>query len=126
MTFEGRVVRISPSVDQASRTFQVETLIPNKRGLLRPGGLARASIVIDAQAQAAVVPLEAIVHFAGVTKIFMVADGKAKAISDIKTGVEGRGWIEVIGSHLPPAGEVVTTGQTHLADGTPVTIRRFD
>ena len=79
----------------------------------------RASIVIDAQAKAAVVPIEAIVRFAGVTKIFLVDQGKARAIGDIKTGVEGRGWIEVISGQLPPPRDVVTTGQTHLADGTP-------
>lgn len=124
MSFEGRVARISPSVDPGSRTFQVETLIPNKRGLLRPGGLARASIVIDAQAKAAVVPIEAIVHFAGVTKIFLVDRGKARSIGDIRTGVEGRGWVEVVSERLPAAGEVVTSGQSHLADGSPVTVRK--
>jgi membrane fusion protein, multidrug efflux system len=123
MNFEGRVVRISPSVDQASRTFQVETLIPNKRGLLRPGGLARASIVIDAQAKAAVVPIEAIVHFAGVTKIFLVDQGKARSIGDIRTGVEGQGWVEIISGQLPPTGDVVTSGQAHLADDSPVIVR---
>ena len=124
MVFEGRVARISPSVDPSSRTFQVETLIPNKRGLLRPGGLARASIVTDAEAKAAVVPIEAIVRFAGVTKLFLVEHGKARAIGDVRTGVEGRGWIEVKSSHLPHAADVVTTGQTQLADGTPVVVRK--
>ena len=57
---------------------------------------------------------------AGVTKIFIVEDGKARAINDIKTGKEGRGWVEVISGQLPPTAEVVTTGQTQLADGTPV------
>ena len=78
MTFEGRVSRISPSVDPSNRTFQVETLVPNERGLLRPGGLASASIVTDSQAKAAVVPFESIVRFAGVTKLFIVEDGKAQ------------------------------------------------
>jgi membrane fusion protein (multidrug efflux system) len=123
LTFEGRVARISPSVDPSNRTFQVETLVPNERGLLRPGGLARASIVTDSQAKAAVVPVESIVRFAGVTKLFIVEGGKAKSINDIKTGKEGRGWVEVVSRQLPPAAEVVTTGQSQLADGTPVVIR---
>lgn len=123
MTFEGRVARISPSVDSASRTFQVETVIPNQRGLLRPGGLARAAIVTDAHAEAAVVPIEAIVRYAGVTKVFVVDDGKARAIGDIETGVERNGWIEVTSSQLPRTAEVVTTGQTKLADGTLVEVR---
>jgi RND family efflux transporter MFP subunit len=123
MTFEGRVSRISPSVDPSNRTFQVETIVPNERGLLRPGGLAGASIVVDAKATAAVVPFESIVHFAGVTKLFLVEDGKARAINDIKTGKEGRGWVEIVSPELPKAADVVTTGQSQLADGTPVVVR---
>ena len=120
---EGKVARINPSVDSSSRTFQVETLVPNGRGLLRPGGFAKAAIVTDAEARAAVVPLDSIVRFAGVTKLFIVENGKARAISDIKTGSEGRGWVEVSSKQLPDAAAVVTTGQTQLADGTPVVIR---
>ena len=123
LTFEGKIARINPSVETASRTFQVETLVPNERGLLRPGGFAKASIITDAEAKAAVVPVESIVRFAGVTKLFIVENGKARSISDIKTGSEGRGWVEVTSKQLPETAQVVTTGQTQLADGTPVVIR---
>ena len=123
VAIEGKVARINPSVDSSSRTFQVETLVPNERGLLRPGGFAKASIITDAEARAAVVPLDSIVRFAGVTKVFIVENGKARSISDIKTGSEGRGWIEVTSKLLPETGAVVTTGQTQLADGTSVAIR---
>src|SRR5208283_1057867 len=34
LTFEGKVVRINPSVDPVSRTFQVETQVPNERRLV--------------------------------------------------------------------------------------------
>jgi RND family efflux transporter MFP subunit len=122
--FAGKVARISPSVDPTSRTFPVEAIVPNTRGLLRPGGFARASIITESQAKAAVVPVESIVRFAGVTKLFIVEHGKARAIDDIKTGKEGRGWIEVMSRQLPPSAEVVTTGQSQLADQTPVSIRR--
>jgi membrane fusion protein (multidrug efflux system) len=121
--FEGKVVRINPSIDSQNRTFQVETLIPNDRRLLRPGGFAKATIVTDSAAQASVVPIESIVRFAGVTKLFVVEDNKARAINDIVTGAEGRGWVEVTSRSLPPAASVVTTGQTQLADGTPVLVR---
>ena len=67
--------------------------------------------------------LESIVRFAGVTKLFIVENGKARSINDIKTGNEGRGWVEVTSKLLPDDRQVVTTGQTQLADGTPVVIR---
>jgi membrane fusion protein (multidrug efflux system) len=124
VAFEGKIARINPSVDSASRTFQVETLIPNERGLLRPGGFAKASIITDAEAKAAVVPVESIVHFAGVTKLFVVENGRARSINNIKTGNEGRGWVEVSSKELPEMADVVTTGQTHLADGTEVWVRQ--
>jgi multidrug efflux pump subunit AcrA (membrane-fusion protein) len=122
MTFEGKVARINPAVDALSRTFQVEALVPNSRGLLRPGGFAKASIVTDQKAQATVVPLEAIVRFAGVTKLFVVDGEKARAIS-VETGQEGSGWIEVLGN-VPAKARVVVTGQGQLADGTAVAIRQ--
>ena len=119
VAIEGKVARINPSVDSSSRTFQVETLVPNERGLLRPGGFAKASIITDAEAKAAVVPIDSIVRFAGVTKLFIVENGKARSINDIKTGTEGRGWIEVTSKQLPAPAAVVTTGQTQLPTERP-------
>jgi membrane fusion protein, multidrug efflux system len=76
--------------------------------------------------RAAVVPLDSIVRFAGVTKLFVIENGKARTISDIKTGSEGRGWVEVTSKQLPETAAVVTTGQTQLSDGTPVVIREAE
>jgi RND family efflux transporter MFP subunit len=123
LIFEGKVARINPSVDSLSRTFRVETLVPNDRRLLRAGGFAKATIVTDSASLAAVVPIESIVRFAGVTKLFVVEDSQARAINDIVIRAEGQGWVEVSSKSLPEAASVVTTGQTQLADHTPVLIR---
>ena len=120
-SFLGTVARINPQVDSMSRTFQVEALVPNARGLLRPGGFAKAAIITKTDAQAVVVPIESVVKFAGVTKIFVIEAGKARAIA-VETGLEGKDWVEVSGD-LPAKGRVVTSGQTMLADGTPVDVR---
>jgi multidrug efflux pump subunit AcrA (membrane-fusion protein) len=126
LAFQGKVARINPSVDPVSRTFQVETQVPNDRRLLRAGGFAKATIITDRSANAAVAPTESIIHFAGVTKLFVVENGKARSINDIVTGVEGPGWIEVSSNGLPSTAQVVTTGQSQLADGTAVAIRTPD
>src|SRR5208337_2892505 len=123
LLFLGKVVRINPSVDAVSRTFQVETQVPNDRRLLRAGGFAKATIITDSAAQAAVAPTESIIRFAGVTKLFFVENGKARSVNDIVTGSEGPGWVEVTSKSLPTSGMVVITGQTQLANGTPVVIR---
>ncbi|WP_422931300.1 efflux RND transporter periplasmic adaptor subunit [Singulisphaera sp. PoT] len=121
MTFEGKVTRINPSIDAASRTFKVEISVPNNRGLLRPGGFAKASILTKTGDKSKVVPLESVVKYAGVTKLFMVEGDKVRSIN-VETGLEGPGWVEVTGK-LPDTGHVVTTGQTQLADGTLIVVR---
>ena len=121
-TFTGRVDHMSPSADPVSHTRMVEALVPNHQGLLLPGEFAKVSIVTRPEAEAVVVPIECIVNFAGVTKIFVVEDGKSRAIP-VETGLEGKDWVEVTGL-LPTRGQVVTSGQAMLAEGTPVSIRK--
>ena len=122
-TFEGKVARINPSVDSASRTFQVEAVAANDEGLLRPGGFAKAVVVTEAEAEATVVPIESIIQFAGVTKLFVLDGDKVRAIDDLVLGREGIGWVEVSSKSMPTSGKVVVTGQSKLADGTKVVVR---
>lgn len=69
-------------------------------------------------AEATTVPLESIVTFAGVTKIFLVEDGKAREVQ-VTTGagkhLDGSDWAFDTGGQL-----VVTSGQSVLADGSTV------
>ncbi|GIW89502.1 MAG: acriflavin resistance protein [Isosphaeraceae bacterium] len=125
--FVGRVSRINPAVDPLSRSFQVEAIVPNAEGKLRPGGFAKGEIVLRTDAQSVVVPLEAIYRFAGVTKIYLVEDGKARGYP-VRVGRVTKGLAAVVGDgvELPETGSVVTTGQSvlaKLAEATPVVIR---
>ncbi|MBL9091196.1 MAG: efflux RND transporter periplasmic adaptor subunit [Planctomycetaceae bacterium] len=127
---EGRVVRISPTVDTANRTFQVEVSVRNGERLLKPGSFATASILIGTDAQAVTVPEEAIMRFAGVTKVFAVSGDQAVVVP-VETGtrleiadVRGtpRRWVEIVGG-VAAGASVVTTGHAQLAEGTPVRVR---
>ena len=120
-TFEGKVARINPSVDSTSRTFQAEIAVPNPEGKLRPGGFAKASILTHVDTQAVIVPLESVVKFAGVTKLFIVKDKAAHAIP-VETGPEGDGWVEVFGK-VPDDAQVITSGFAQIAEGTSVVVR---
>lgn len=124
--FRGRVARISPSIDRASRTFQVEVTVPNEDRRLSPGGFAKASILTRVDADALAIPEEALVSFAGVTKVFAIREGKAREVhvraGESLPGGDGRTWIEVAGD-LPGDASIITSGQTRLADGTAVRLR---
>jgi RND family efflux transporter MFP subunit len=128
-TFAGTVARVSPAVDRASRTFAVEIHVPNVDRRLSPGSFSKAAILTRVDEKAATVPEEALVSFAGVTKVFVVKDGVARAVPvrpgvavDVPGAGRPRTWVEVEGE-LPVGTPVVTNGQTQLADGTAVRVR---
>jgi multidrug efflux pump subunit AcrA (membrane-fusion protein) len=96
--------------------------VPNADRKLRPGGFAKASIITQRSDQATIVPLDAIVRFAGVTKLFTVVDGQKAHAIEVETGKEGPGWAEIL-QPLPDGAQVVTSGQSQLAEGTAVVVR---
>jgi RND family efflux transporter MFP subunit len=130
VTFAGSVARVSPAVDRASRTFQVEIHVPNPDRRLSAGSFAKAAILTRIDEQAPTVPEEALVHFPGVTKVFIVKDNVAREMPvrargpvDVSGPDRPRTWVEIEGE-LPVGTPVVTAGQTQLADGTAVRVRQ--
>lgn len=119
--FPGSVSRINPTVDVQNRTFEIEVTLLNRDHRLKPGGFAKAEVVTAPSAQALVLPLEALVRFAGVTKVFRIREGRAEEVL-VKLGSRGPDWFEVLGE-LQAGDQIVTSGQTRLANGTPVSIR---
>jgi RND family efflux transporter MFP subunit len=128
-TFAGTVARVNPSVDTASRTFQVEVQVPNDDRALHPGSFAKVEILTHTDPAAVTVPEEAVIRFAGVTKLFAVKDGAACEVP-VRTGPtleltehgRKRAWVEVTGE-LPAGTPVVTSGHSRLAQGTAVRVR---
>jgi RND family efflux transporter MFP subunit len=120
--FSGTVNRVNPAVDPATRTFEVEVIVPNPDGDLKPGGFARAAIHTRVDCAAVTVPLSAVVQFAGITKVFVVEDGKAKEVP-VTLGVQTTDWVEIVNSELRAGTHVVTSGQNVLAADTRVSIR---
>jgi RND family efflux transporter MFP subunit len=75
--YSGVVVRLSPSISADNRTLLVEAEIPNDPARLRPGSFARAEIVVEPDRPTLMIPIDSVVSFAGVDKVFVVHDGKA-------------------------------------------------
>jgi RND family efflux transporter MFP subunit len=119
--FTARLSRINPAVDPQSRTFEIEAFVPNFDHRLKHGGFAKAAIVTQASDDALTVPLESLVTFAGVTKVFRVRDGQAEEVV-ITTGARGEGWVEALGE-LRAGDVVVTSGQSRLSNGSPIDLR---
>lgn len=73
----GKIVRLSPALEEANRSLIVEAEVDNTRGLLRPGSFARAEIVTESGGDTLVVPASSVILFAGIEKVVTIKDGKA-------------------------------------------------
>jgi len=118
MKHEGHISRVSPSILEGTRTLPIEAEIPNQSGRLRPGTFAKADIITDND-PALVVPNSALVVFAGVEKVLVVRDGKARE-QRIRTGVRVGDRVEILDGVSP--GDVIILTPGGLADGSPVTV----
>lgn len=58
--FQGQVVRTAEAIDLATRTLLTEVDVPNKSGLLLPGGYAQVHLQIRVQGQRLQVPVNAL------------------------------------------------------------------
>jgi RND family efflux transporter MFP subunit len=122
-SFEGTVTRINPSVDLATRTFEVEIQVPNPDGVLKSGSFAKAAIITRMDPDTQTVPLDAVVRFAGITKIFLQEGDKAHEVQ-VTPGTTTSEWIEITSPKLPVGAQVVTSGQSLLSDGLTIFVRR--
>jgi RND family efflux transporter MFP subunit len=118
---KGRVVRLSPAIQEQNRTMAVEAEVANPGGRLRPGAFARADIVVQAALPAVLAPASAVVTFAGIEKVFLAKDGRAVE-RKIRTGRRSGDLVEVLEGLT--AGERVVVGPGNLVGGMPVTVTR--
>jgi len=124
-TFTGRVARIAPVLEEASRVAKVEVEVENKDRLLKPGMFALVSVVLQAKEAAQVVPIAAIVKNNGKEGIYVVekdpaSEKKVARFYTIEAGISTGTETEIISPEIK--GPVVTLGQHLLQDGGFVTL----
>jgi RND family efflux transporter MFP subunit len=127
--FAGTIGRVNPSVDRSTRMFQVEVHVPNADGKLRPGSFAKARLIARAADEVMTVPEEAIHHFAGVVKLFVMDGDRVRAVPittgtsvSVNDGKTPRIWVEVIGE-VRAGDRIATSGLLKLADKSIVRVR---
>lgn len=118
--FTGTVSRINPAIDVETRTFTLEVLVPNAEQQLKPGAFARGVLEVGERENVVFVPRDAVVSFAGLDKVFSVADGKA--VEHTITLLQTSGDMLPIREDLGGARRVVTLGSARLAKDVPVTV----
>ena len=119
-TFDGKIHRITPSIDAATHTFPVEVVIPNGKEQIKPGMYARVTMKYGTR-QNIVVPDRAVVKMLGSGDRFIYvckADGTV-SYQKVELGRRMQDKYEVL-SGIADGDEVVVTGQAALKDGLAV------
>ena len=119
-TFTGRIARVSPVLDQATRTAPIEIEIANPTYRLKPGMYARVGVTLETKKDALVVPANALVDLGGRRGVFMPLSDTA-VFRAVQVGTEQGDIVEILGG-LTEGNEVITTGAGQLRDGDRIVI----
>lgn len=116
---EGRVVRVEPALDPATRMLRV-TAEFDDAALPRPGAAQPVMLVLRAAPDAVVVPETAVVFTLAGPAVFVLDGGRVRRVA-VETGERGDGTVEI--RHGVAAGaRVVTEGAFRLEDGAAVQV----
>ena len=119
-SFMGRIARLSPVLDPATRTAPIEVEIPNDQYRLKPGMYARVGIITESHPNALVVPTNSLVDANGTRGVYLAVNNVAQ-FHAVKIGIEGNERTEVLDG-VSEGDRVVTTGAAGLRNGDPIVL----
>ena len=114
----GKMSRISPAVNSATRAFPFEALVPNDGALLKPGTFARLSVRTNKADKVLTLPYSALQYRYGVNRVFVVK-GDHLVARELKVGERLGDRIEIV-SGVDAGEPVAMTDVDKLVDGLKV------
>ena len=95
--FNGKIARVSPVLDPATRTAAMEVEIPNRDYRLKPGMYARINLTVEEHDKALVMPKTAIVDYQSQRGVWVPNESERAMFVPLKLGIENSEQIEVVG-----------------------------
>ena len=121
-TFIGKVPRISPAVNTATRAFPFEAVVPNRDAALKPGTFARVHVESGKVDDVLTLPYSALQYRYGVNRVFVVK-GDRLSMRELQIGERLGDRVE-IASGVSEGDPVAITDVDTLSDGARVTVTR--
>jgi RND family efflux transporter MFP subunit len=121
-SFHGRIARINPVVAQDSRTFDVEAILANPDGRLKPGFFLQASIPSEKEERTIFLPEGAVNYRYGVYKVFLVNGNRVneRQIRPAGQSEDERGRRFEVAEGVKPGDRVAVAPPGVLRDGVVV------
>ena len=108
----GKMTFISPQINPLNRTVDIWIQLPNAQGILKPNMFARASVILQRNNAALVVPNAAIIEANG-EKFVFVREGNKYHRVEVTTQASDDEYTEITAG-LVPGDEVVTQGNREI------------
>lgn len=93
--FEGRVQRLLPSVDQATRTIKARVELSNKNAFLVPGMFVTVQFTDPTQRRSVLVPTEALIYTGRRTLVMLAEEGGKFRPQEVEVGMEAGGQTSI-------------------------------
>lgn len=124
VVFNGKITKVYPTIDAATRTFKVEILVDNKEEKLRPGMFANIQINLE-EAETFLVPAIAVIKQSGTDNRFVYfhQNGKARQV-EVAVGKRYNDQLEIISPELQAGMELIVEGQAKLIQGSEIQVVR--
>lgn len=107
--FNGRIARVAPVLDPATRTASIEIEIPNGDARLKPGMYARITLTVEERKNTLVAPKNAVIDFENKRGVWMPSEDRRAQFVPVTLGIEGPEQIEILAG-LKEGDRFVTTG----------------
>ncbi len=117
--FHAVVRQLNPTLDAKTRTLVAEARPLENDARLRPGSFVQVKLATRNTQSVNLVPRQAVYAIAGLTKVFVIRQGKAVEIR-FQPGSEMNGFTEVPGDELKVGERVATSALDALFNGRPV------
>jgi multidrug efflux pump subunit AcrA (membrane-fusion protein) len=113
------VRELNPGLDARARSLTAEGRIVEKDARLKPGMFVQVRLVTASDFQIVAVPKSAVYNVAGLSKIFVIRDGKAIECK-VPPGMEIDGWMEVPADIVRAGDQIAISNLQNLIPGLAV------
>lgn len=117
----GKVLSISPTMDNTTKSFPVEISIANEQGDMKVGMVAKLKLASDSSTSAYVLPIDAVLEKEGRYYVYVVDENSIANEVNVEVGLMSDNLIEII-SGLSLGDEVILDGNQLVKDGQKVII----
>ena len=119
--FHGRVSRISPVLDAATRSALIEIDIANPNRTLKAEMFARINLDLGTMREATLIPRDGLVYRGQQPGVYVIEQENTPVFRPIETGMTRENQVEVL-ANLAPGTEIVGRGATMLRDGDKIAV----